>query len=131
METPNKFDYPFILRYLSMIIFRKIVSLPMMVGISFALLENTLILVNSVEYVNYLWALIRGFLNIFKSRDVYTDYWFWYFDNKKAEEAFYTGAFDCFLIFSFSFNMFIMSEYSYIGMFMPILLYFNYVKIFS
>ncbi len=37
-----------------MIIFRKIVSLPMMVGISFALLENTLILVNNVEYVNYL-----------------------------------------------------------------------------
>lgn len=113
---------------------KKIVSLSMAVGIGFALLENTFILVNNVEYVNYLWALIRGLSTSLNHGMCTLIIGLGISMVRKQRKLFYTGTF-ALIVFSICFhsvfNMFIMSEYSYIGMFMPILLYFVYVKVFS
>ncbi|MGN1404915.1 MAG: PrsW family glutamic-type intramembrane protease [Erysipelotrichaceae bacterium] len=113
---------------------KKIVSLAMAVGIGFALLENTYILVTNIEYVNYLWALIRGLSTSLNHGMCTLIIGLGISMVRKQKKLFYTGTF-ALIVFSICFhsifNMLIMSEYSYFGMIMPVLLYVIYVKVFS
>lgn len=106
---------------------RKIV-LPaaMAAGIGFAILENTVILVQNLEAVTLAWAAARGFtaslMHGLCTMIVGTGLTY----VKKQKKLFYTGTFGLLSIaitLHALFNLLIQSDYDYWGMAMPLLLY--------
>lgn len=105
---------------------KNVLPVAMAVGIGFAVLENSMILVDNVGAVTIAWAagrgisacLMHGLCTVVVGTGItYV---------KKQKKLFYTGTFGLLsiaIIMHALFNLLIQSRYDYIGMVMPLLLY--------
>ena len=111
----------------------KIIPLAFAIGIGFGILENIIIYCNDIDAATVGWALVRGIgASLMHSVCIaMTAMGFSYVFNKK-ESLFYgiIGLFSLAILFHATFNAFIQSKYSVIGMIMPILLFIpiNYIE---
>lgn len=104
----------------------KVLPVAMAVGVGFAILENSVILIDNLGAVTAAWAAARGFSAslmhglctvIVGTGITYV---------KKQRKLFYTGTFGLLSIsitMHALFNLLIQSDYDYIGMAMPLILY--------
>lgn len=104
----------------------RLLPIAMAVGIGFAVLENTMILIDNLGAVTLAWAAARGFTAslthglctmIVGTGITYV---------KKQKKLFYTGTFGLLSIavtLHALFNLLIQSQYDYIGMIFPLALY--------
>lgn len=105
---------------------RTLLTSSLAVGIGFAILENSYILVMNYEDVSIVWALIRGFgsglvhaLCTF-AIGVGISY------VRKCRKLFYTGTYALLaaaIIYHAVYNLLIQSEYRYLGVWMPVVTY--------
>lgn len=105
---------------------RNIIGISMAVGIGFAILENLYLLVGNYRYVSLGWAFVRGFsTGLMHGITTAVIGYGMIFINKK-KKLFYTGIFGLLclsIIYHSMYNIFIQSQYYYIGFIMPILTY--------
>lgn len=105
---------------------KKLLPLSMAVGIGFAILENTYVLINNIQYVSLLWAIIRG-VSTSLTHGMCTflvGYGMTYI--KKQKKLFYTGTFGLLAVsitFHATFNLLINSRWQIYGLFLPIVIY--------
>ena len=107
-----------------------LLNVAMALGIGFAILENLSILVADAESVSIAWALVRGFSSALLHGICTSLVGFGVSYVKTRKKLFYTGTFALLtmaIIIHGLFNAFIQSEYSYIGICMPILIYAPFV----
>lgn len=105
---------------------KKVLPLSMSVGIGFAILENTYVLVRNADSVSLAWALIRG-LSTSLMHGMCTflvgcGIIFVY----KQKKLFYTGTFGLLALavtFHATFNLLILSKWDRAGMLLPIIIY--------
>ena len=103
-----------------------VLPIAMAVGVGFAILENSMILIDNVGSVTVLWATARGFSASLMHGlcTVVAGTGITYV--KKQKKLFYTGTFGLLSIsitMHALFNLLIQSDYDYIGMAMPLVLY--------
>ena len=104
----------------------RVLPIAMAVGVGFAILENSVILIQNVGAVTVLWATARGFSASLMHGlcTVVAGTGITYV--KKQKKLFYTGTFGLLSIsitMHALFNLLIQSEYDWIGMIMPMALY--------
>lgn len=105
---------------------KRVLPIAMAVGVGFAVLENTVILVDNLGAVTITWAAARGFsaslMHGLCTMVVGTGITY----VNKQKKLFYTGTFGLLSIaitLHALFNLLIQSSYDYIGMSMPLVLY--------
>lgn len=96
------------------------------IGVGFALLENMVILVQSVEDVSIPWALVRGFGSglVHGLCTVLVGYGISYV--KKRRKLFFCGTFallSAAVIYHATYNLLVQSDYPYTGVLLPIITY--------
>ncbi|MBQ7504783.1 MAG: PrsW family intramembrane metalloprotease [Ruminococcus sp.] len=96
------------------------------VGVGFALLENVVILIQNVENVTILWALVRGFGSglVHGICTVMVGWGISYI--RKRRKLFYCGTFallSAAIIYHAIYNLLVQSDYQYVGILLPILTY--------
>lgn len=96
------------------------------VGVGFALLENIVILMQNVENVTILWALVRGFGSglVHGICTVMVGWGISYI--KKRRKFFYCGTFSLLsaaVTYHAIYNLLVQSQYRYVGILLPILTY--------
>lgn len=104
----------------------RVLPIAMAVGVGFAILENSMILIDNVGAVTVLWDTARGFSASLMHGlcTVVAGTGITYV--KKQKKLFYTGTFGLLSIsitMHALFNLLIQSDYDYIGMAMPLVLY--------
>ena len=98
----------------------------MAIGIGFAVLENTFVLIQNVESVSLLWALIRGFSSGLMHALCTIGVGIGISFVKKRRKLFVTSTFALLLVASIYhslFNMLVQSDYLYVGVLVPIVSY--------
>ena len=107
-----------------------LLNVAMALGIGFAILENLSILVADAESVSSAWALVRGFSSALLHGICTSLVGFGVSYVKTRKKLFYTGTFALLtmaIIIHGLFNAFIQSNYAYVGIAMPILIYAPFV----
>lgn len=104
----------------------RVLPIAMAVGVGFAVLENTVLLVEYLDGVTLAWAVARGFsaslMHGLCTVNIGTGICY----VKKQKKLFYTGTFGLLsiaIIMHALFNLLIQSSYDLIGMIMPLVLY--------
>lgn len=105
---------------------KKLLPLSMAVGIGFAILENAYVLMNNIESVSLLWAMIRGVsTSLMHGMCTFVvGYGMTYIKNQK--KLFYTGTFGLLAVamtFHATFNLLINSQWAMYGLLLPIVVY--------
>lgn len=105
---------------------KKLLPLSMAVGIGFAILENAYVLMNNIESVSLLWAMIRGVsTSLMHGMCTFVvGYGMTYI--KKQKKLFYTGTFGLLAVamtFHATFNLLINSQWAMYGLLLPIMVY--------
>ena len=103
-----------------------VLSLSMAVGIGFAILENTFLLITYVDQVNIGWAIIRGVSTSLSHGICTLIVGCGIIFVRKQKKLFYTGTFALLaaaMTFHAIFNLLIQSQYDYIGLALPIMVY--------
>lgn len=98
----------------------------MAIGIGFAILENTFILIQNVESVSLIWALIRGFSSGLMHSLCTISIGLGVSLIKKRKKLFLCSTFALLLtasIYHSMFNMLVQSDYMYVGVMIPIVTY--------
>lgn len=98
----------------------------MSIGIGFAVMENTFILLQNVENVSLLWAVIRGFASGLMHSLCTLVVGVGISMIRKQKKIFITGTFALLVTaatYHSLFNMLVQSKYMYIGAFLPIVTY--------
>ena len=107
-----------------------LLNVAMALGIGFAILENLSILVADAESVSIAWALVRGFSSALLHGICTSLVGFGVSYVKTRKKLFYTGTFALLtmaIIIHGLFNAFIQSDYAFIGIILPILIYAPFV----
>ncbi len=117
-----------VLLFASFISDRREIVLPlsMAVGIGFAILENTFLLITYIDQVSLGWAVIRGISTSLSHGMCTLTVGYGMTFVHKQKKLFYTGIFGLLslaMTFHAVFNLLIQSRYDYIGMMLPICLY--------
>ena len=105
---------------------KKVLPLGMSVGIGFAILENTYLLVGNLLSVSLGWALIRGLATSLMHGMCTFIIGCGIIFVRKQKKLFYTGTFGLLAVavtFHSTFNLLIQSRWNRIGMFLPITVY--------
>lgn len=105
---------------------KTLLPLSMAVGIGFAILENTFLLITYLDQVSLGWAVIRGISTSLSHGFCTLTVGYGMTFIRKQKKLFYTGIFGLLslaMTFHAVFNLLIQSEYDWIGMMMPICLY--------
>lgn len=105
---------------------RTLLPLAMSVGIGFALMENTFLLITYIDQVSLGWAVIRGFSTSLSHGmcTLLVGYGMQFL--KLQKKLFYTGIFGLLSLamnFHAVFNLLIQSSYDWVGMLLPIVTY--------
>ena len=103
-----------------------LMNVAMALGIGFAILENFYILVVDTTAVTIGWALMRGFSSALLHGICTSLVGYGVSYVKTRKKLFYTGTFALLtmaIIIHGLFNAFIQSDYSYVGIMLPILIY--------
>lgn len=104
----------------------------MAIGIGFAIMENTYVLLQNIESVSILWAVIRGFASGLMHSLCTLAVGIGISMVRKKRKLFITGTFALLVVASIyhsMYNMLVQSKYMYIGTLMPILTYIPVVYI--
>ena len=104
---------------------RTVMVISIALGIGFGMFENTVILVQNIENVTILWAVIRGFSTALMHGICTLSVGFGISFINKRKKLFYSGIFALLTfaaIYHGIFNM-LQMEYKYIGAFLPIVTY--------
>lgn len=104
----------------------------MSIGIGFAVLENTFVLVQNIESVSLLWAVIRGFSSGLMHSLCTLTVGVGISMVRKRRKLFACSTFALLLtasIYHSIFNMLVQSDYMYIGAMIPILTYIPLVQL--
>ena len=107
-----------------------LLNVAMALGIGFAILENLNILVADAQSVSIAWALVRGFSSALLHGICTSLVGFGVSYVKTRKKLFYTGTFALLtmaIIIHGLFNAFIQSDYAFIGIILPILIYAPFV----
>ena len=107
-----------------------LMNVAMALGIGFAILENFYILVVDTTAVTIGWALMRGFSSALLHGICTSLVGYGVSYVKTRKKLFYTGTFALLtmaIIIHGFFNAFIQSDYSYVGIMLPILIYAPFV----
>ena len=107
-----------------------LLNVAMALGIGFAILENLSILVADAQSVSIAWALVRGFSSALLHGICTSLVGFGVSYVKTRKKLFYTGTFALLtmaIIIHGLFNAFIQSDYAFIGIILPILIYAPFV----
>lgn len=105
---------------------KKLLPLSMAVGIGFAILENTYILISNIQSISIAWALIRGFSTSLTHGMCTFLVGCGILFVKKQKKLFYTGTFGLLAVaitFHATFNLLINSKWDVWGMLLPIVVY--------
>lgn len=105
---------------------KKVLPLSMSIGIGFAILENTYILISNLQFVSLGWALIRGLSTSLTHGMCTFLVGCGIIFVKKQKKLFYTGTFGLLAIaitFHATFNLLINSKWDVWGMLLPITVY--------
>lgn len=105
---------------------KKLLPLSMAVGIGFAILENTYILISNIQSISIVWALIRGFSTSLTHGMCTFLVGCGILFVKKQKKLFYTGTFGLMAVaitFHATFNLLINSKWDVWGMVLPIIVY--------
>ena len=105
---------------------RTLISIAYAVGVGFAVLENMVILVQNIENVTVLWALVRGFGSglVHGICTVMVGFGISYI--KKRRKLFYCGTFallSAAIIYHAIYNLLVQSDYQYAGILLPVITY--------
>ena len=103
-----------------------VLPLAMAVGIGFAILENAFLLITYVDQVNIGWAIIRGISTSLSHGICTLIVGCGIIFVRKQKKLFYTGTFALLaaaMTFHAIFNLLIQSQYDYIALALPILVY--------
>lgn len=98
----------------------------MSIGIGFAVMENTFILLQNIEHVSLFWAMVRGFASGLMHALCTLFVGIGISIVRKRRKLFFTGTFALLIttsIYHSLFNMIIQSRYMYVGAMLPILTY--------
>ena len=104
---------------------RTVMLISLALGVGFGMFENTVILVQNIENVTILWAVIRGFATALMHGICTLSVGFGISFINKRKKLFYSGIFALLTfaaIYHGIFNM-LQMEYKYIGAFLPIVTY--------
>lgn len=107
-----------------------LLNVAMALGIGFAILENLSILVADAESVSIAWALVRGFSSALLHGICTSLVGYGVSYVKTRKKLFYTGTFALLtmaIIIHGLFNAFIQSDYGFIGIMLPIIIYAPFV----
>lgn len=105
---------------------KTLLPLAMAVGIGFAILENTFLLITYLDKVSLGWAVIRGISTSLSHGFCTLAVGYGMTFIRKWKKLFYTGIFGLLslaMTFHAVFNLLIQSKYDWIGMMMPVGLY--------
>lgn len=103
-----------------------VLPLSMAVGIGFAILENAFLLITYVDQVNIGWAIIRGVSTSLSHGICTLIVGCGIIFVRKQKKLFYTGTFALLaaaMTFHAIFNLLIQSQYDYIALALPVLVY--------
>lgn len=105
---------------------RTLIANSFAVGVGFALLENIIILMQNIQEVSVLWALVRGFGSglVHGVCTMMVGYSISYI--KKRRKLFYCGTFALLstaIIYHAIYNLLVQSDYQYAGVLLPIITY--------
>lgn len=105
---------------------RALTSNAFAVGVGFAVLENSVILIQNLENVSVFWALARGFGSglVHGICTVMVGFGIYYI--KKRRKLFYCGTFALLslaIIYHSIFNQLVQSDFQYVGILLPIITY--------
>ena len=105
---------------------RTLISYSYAVGVGFALLENIVVLIQHIEQVSIVWALVRGFGSglVHGVCTVMVGYGISYI--KKRRKLFWCGTFALLssaIIYHATYNLLVQSQFQYAGILLPILTY--------
>ena len=107
-----------------------LITVSLAVGIGFAIMENTYILTQNIEYISILWAVMRGFgTGIMHGICTFLVGTGFTFANKN-KKLFVVGTFALLslaITYHSVFNMLVQSDYRYIGAALPIITYVPFV----
>lgn len=98
----------------------------MSIGIGFAVMENTFILLQNIEHVSLFWAMVRGFSSGLMHSLCTLFVGIGISMIRKRRKLFFTGTFALLIaasLYHSLFNMLIQSKYMYVGAVLPILTY--------
>lgn len=104
----------------------KVLPIAFATGVGFAMFENIVILVQNVESVTLVWALIRGFATALMHAVCTVAVGYGICFVKKKKKLFYCGTFALLtmaMIYHGIFNMLVQSQYNYLGFFLPAITY--------
>lgn len=110
---------------------KKLLSVAMSVGIGFAILENSFLLITYLDQVDIVWAIIRGISTSLSHGICTLTVGCGMIFVRKKKKLFYTGTFGLLSIaitFHAIFNLLIQSDYDWVGMLLPIVIYLFAVK---
>lgn len=105
---------------------KKVLPLAMAVGIGFAILENTFLLITYLNQVDLSWAIVRGISTSLSHGICTLVVGCGIIFVRKQKKLFYTGTFGLLSVamtFHASFNLLIQSRYDWVGMLFPIGMY--------
>lgn len=105
---------------------QRLLSISMAVGIGFAILENTYIIVQYANDVNIFFALVRGFASGLMHGICTAAVGYGISYVRKKKKLFYTGTFGLLTaacIYHATYNALVQSQYQYVGFLFPILTY--------
>ncbi len=105
---------------------KQVLQLAMAVGIGFAILENAFLLITYVDNVNIGWAIIRGVSTSLSHGICTLIVGCGIIFVRKQKKLFYTGTFALLstaIMLHAIFNLLIQSQYDYIGLALPIIIY--------
>ena len=105
---------------------RKLITGSYAVGVGFALLENVIVLIQNIDQVTILWALIRGFGAglVHGICTVMVGYGISYV--RKQKKLFRVGTYALLsvaIIYHAIFNLLVQSRWSYVGILLPVVTY--------
>lgn len=103
-----------------------LLTVSMSLGIGFALLENSYILVNSLDQIDYIWALARGFGSGLMHGLCTAAVGYGISFVRVRRKLFYTGTFGLLsvaIIYHAIYNTLVQSSYKYVGVLLPIITY--------
>lgn len=113
----------------------KLLSISLAVGIGFAILENSYILISQVyaaRHIDLMWALVRGFGAGLMHGICTAAVGYGVSFINKIRKLFYTGVFGLLsiaIIYHSIYNSLVQSRYQYIGFFLPIVTYIPLVAV--
>ncbi len=107
-----------------------LVAISLAVGIGFAILENSFILIKDINQATLFWALIRGFGSGLMHGLCTAAVGFGMSFVKKRKKLCYTGTFallSAAIIYHATYNCLVQSEYKYIGFLLPAVTYLPFI----